>query len=144
MKNEIILTEEQRTMILEVFNEFSNAEKDLLSICCILAENGVTRRDLLRVLEYEPSDLNNMLNRIVDSGLLIDRGDQIIWCPVEVKRCILPTYIFPTSMLARITDQLTLVTIPSMYVDALTYKPLNEMAIAIVDVIVEMHPENVN
>jgi hypothetical protein len=37
MKNEIILTEEQRTMILEVFNEFSNAEKDLLSICCILA-----------------------------------------------------------------------------------------------------------
>ena len=146
MKNEIILTEEQRTMILDIFSEFSNAEKDLLSICCILTENGVTRRDLynvLRVLEYEPSDLDKMLNRLVDSGLLIDRGDHIIWCPVEVKRCILPTYAVPTNMLVKIINKLESESFPSLYLDALEYKPLFDLVVAVIDYLVEMHPDNI-
>lgn len=147
MKNEIVLTEEQRTMILAVYSQLSDEEKDLLYICSILTENGVARRDLynvLRVLEYMSSDFDNKLNRLVDSGLLVDRGDHIIWCPAEIKRCILPTYAIPTNMLDRVTNHLVLKTTPSMYLDALACKPLFTMALGVIDFVVEMRPDNID
>lgn len=143
MKNEIILTEEQHVIILDIFSKIpSDAEKNLLYICCILTENGIARRQLYDVFN-KSSDFDNKLNRLVDSGLLQDRGD-IISCPVEVKRCILPNYAIPTNMLDRVTNHLVLNTLPSMYIDALACKPLFSMALGVIDFVVEMRPDNID
>lgn len=138
MKNEIIVTEEQRSLIVEIFNsKLSEAEKDLLSACCVLCTYGVSKRDIQRVLDLEPSVLCAQVDTLLHEGVLVALGSDIIFAPQEVKRTVLAIHPVPVSMFNRIVENLYYRTFASMYTDGLQLKPFFDMAEGTQDYVVE-------
>ena len=145
MKNEIIVTEDQRSLIVEIFNsKLTEAEQDLLSACCILCTYGVSKRDIQQVLDLEPSVLCTQIDALLHEGVLVSLGSDIIFAPDEVKKTVLPIHPVPISIFNRIVEKLTIHIVPSIYVDSLEVKPYFDMAEGLVDYVVEYSLEKLD
>ncbi len=145
MKNEIIVTEEQRSLIMEILSsKLTEAEKDLLSACCVLCTYGVSKRDIQRVLDLEPSVLCAQIDALLHEGVLVALGSDIIFAPQEVKMTVLPIHPVPISMFNRIVENLYYRTFPSMYTDGLQLKTFFDMTEGMIDYVLEYFVEDLD
>lgn len=144
MKTEIVLTEKQKADISEVFAKLTDEEKDLLSACCVLCKYGVSRRDMQKVLDMEPSVLCAQIDVLLREGVLVALGSDIVFAPQEATMTVLPIHKLSTSMLNSIIEKLIIYTIPSMYIDALEVKPFFDMTEGTIDYIVEYSLEELD
>lgn len=144
MKTEIVLTEQQKADISEIFPELTDEEKELLSACCVLCKYGVSKRDLQTVSDLEPSVLCAQIDALLHEGVLVALGSDIIFAPQEVKMTVLPIHPVPISMFNRIVENLYYRTFPSMYTDGLQLKTFFDMTEGMIDYVLEYFVEDLD